>query len=60
MKDLDLQHYLRLALAQLQHKQKKLEAQAPAAEKLRLKVLEELIREQLPNENTRRSIGSAR
>ena len=59
MKDKDresLNHFLRLARKQVQHRIKNVKPE----ELEKWKIIEEMILEQIPNENTRRSIGSAR
>ncbi len=47
--DRDLKHFLKLALAQVRHK---IQASDPSGALIRLRLLEELIKEQIPNENS--------
>ena len=57
----DLTHFLKLAAAQIRHRireQSKNEGHAQRTARLRL--LEELIKEQIPNEDTRSSAGPSR
>lgn len=62
----DLRHFLRLALNQLRHRIKQVEAQTktsterPDSRALRLRLLEELIKEQVPNEDSGSAAGPTR
>ena len=48
----DLQHFLRLAAAQVRYRTAQLEAKESYSQRVaRLRLLEELIKEQIPNEN---------
>ena len=53
---ISLNHFLRLAQKQIQFRMKS----AKPEEIENWKIIEELILEQIPNENTRRSVGSSR
>jgi len=57
----DLQHFLRLASAQVRHRIKAIESKETYSVRVaRLRMLEELIKEQIPNEDPRDSAGPAR
>jgi hypothetical protein len=57
----DLQHFLRLAAAQVRYRLVKSEASEPySSQTARLRLLEELIMEQIPNEDTRSSARAPR
>jgi hypothetical protein len=57
----DLLHFLRLASHQLRHRIRTVASQDPQSPALRrMRLLEELLKEQMPDENTRPTTGSAR
>jgi hypothetical protein len=57
----DLQHFLRLSAAQVRYRLGMLESKETYSVRVaRLRMLEELIKEQIPYEDSRRSISQAR
>ncbi len=57
----DLQHFLRLSAAQVRYRLGTLESKGTYSVRVaRLRMLEELIKEQIPHEDTRRSAGQTR
>lgn len=57
----DLEHFLRLAHAQVRYRLKGIETKEPYSSRAsRLRLLEELIKEQLPNENPGHSTRATR
>jgi hypothetical protein len=57
----DIEHFLRLAAAQVKHRREGIEGQEPYSERInRMRLLEELIREQVPDENPRRPTRASR
>jgi hypothetical protein len=57
----DIEHFLRLAAAQLKHRREDVELNEPYSERInRMRLLEELIREQVPDENSHRPTRASR
>jgi hypothetical protein len=57
----DLHHFLRLATMQLRHRMKSLEQSESYSERARrMRLLEELLKEQLPDENAGSATGATR
>jgi hypothetical protein len=57
----DLKHFLRLATMQLQHRLKSVDPNESYSESVRrMRILEELLKEQVPDENSRNSARPTR
>lgn len=57
----DLEHFLKLSLSQLRHRLREMEKKEKYSESIaRMRLLEELLKEQIPNENASHSTCASR